>query len=162
MNAENDAKAIVSVAEMARMCGLSRARFYQLANEGVFPSPIYNCKTRRPFFTEEMQAICLDVRRRNCGVNGRAVLFYSTRIGSAAVKTKAKAKKPSNKPSGQVIELVDGVRCLGLTTVTAPQVESAVRHVYPKGLDGVDAGTVLRAVFLHLRRQDSGGNVGRK
>jgi len=154
-------KSIVSVAEMARMCGLSRARFYQLSNEGVFPAPLYRIDTRRPFFDEEMQAVCLEVRRRNCGVNGRAVLFYSARIGSAVVKTKAKKKTPS-KTNGYFNDLIEGLRCLGLTTVTASQVESAVRQVYPKGVDGVEAGTVLRAVFLHLKRRDSGENVGCK
>jgi hypothetical protein len=57
-------KTVVSVAEMARMVGLSRARFYQLVGEGIFPSPLYSVHTRRPFFSEEMQAICLEVRRQ--------------------------------------------------------------------------------------------------
>jgi hypothetical protein len=110
------------------MVGLSRARFYQLANEGVFPSPLYNVRTRRPFFNEEMQEVCLEVRRRNCGINGRAVLFYAARVGSVIVKTKAKPKTPS-KSNGQFNELVEGLRCLGLTTLTTPQgaiVESRV------------------------------------
>jgi hypothetical protein len=140
------------------MCGLSRARFYQLTNEGVFPSPLYRIDTKRPFFTQEMQDICLEVRRRNCGINGKAVLFYATRIGSVVVKSKAKNKAPASN-SGQFNELVEGLRCLGMTTVTAPQVESAVRHVYPKGADGVDTGTFLRTVFLHLRRQNLHDNV---
>jgi hypothetical protein len=160
MNAERGIKAVVSVAEMARMVGLSRARFYQLANEGVFPSPLYDIKTRRPFFTEPMQEVCLEVRRRNCGINGRAVLFYAARIGSAVAKTKAMKKTPS-KTNGQFTELVEGLRCLGLTIVNAPQVESAVRQVYPNGVDGIDQGTVLRAIFLHLRRRDSHDNVAR-
>jgi len=161
MSADRETKSIVSVAEMARMCGLSRARFYQLANQGVFPSALYNVKTKRPFFNAEMQEVCLEVRRRNCGINGKAVLFYAARLGSAVVKTKAKKKTPASN-SGQFNELVEGLRCLGLTTVTMPQVDSAVREVYPKGVDGVEAGTVLRAVFLQLRRRDSGENVGRK
>ena len=33
-------KVAVSVAEMARMVGLSRARFYQLRRAGVFPTPV--------------------------------------------------------------------------------------------------------------------------
>ena len=32
-----ETKAIVTVSEMARMCGLSRARFYQLQKAGIFP-----------------------------------------------------------------------------------------------------------------------------
>jgi len=158
MSFEPETKATVSVAEMARMVGLSRTRFYQLASEGVFPSPLYRIDTRRPFFTEEMQGVCLEVRRRNCGVNGRPVLFYSSRIRSTVAKSKAKSKTPASK-SGQFTELVEGLRCLGLTTVTTPQVEAAVRQVYPNGLSGVEPGTVLRAIFLKIKRQNSNDNV---
>ena len=72
-------KAAVTVTEMARMVGLSRARFYQLVNEGVFPPPVYCVRTRRPIYVEDLQKVCLEVRQRHCGVNGRLVLFYSAR-----------------------------------------------------------------------------------
>ena len=72
-------KTVVSVAEMARMTGLSRARFYQLVNDGIFPSPVYDVHTRRPLYSEEMQQVCMEVRKRNCGVNGKPILFYSPR-----------------------------------------------------------------------------------
>ena len=61
-------KAAVTVTEMARMVGLSRARFYQLVNEGVFPPPVYSVRTRRPIYVEDLQKVCLEVRHRNCGV----------------------------------------------------------------------------------------------
>jgi hypothetical protein len=48
------AKAAVIVSEMARMVGLSRARFYQLRKAGVFPLPVYDVATRRPVYTEEL------------------------------------------------------------------------------------------------------------
>jgi hypothetical protein len=79
MSVQIQTKAVVSVAEMARMCSLSRARFYQLVESGVFPLPLYRIDTKRPFFTQEMQEICLGVRRKNSGVNGRPVLFYARR-----------------------------------------------------------------------------------
>ena len=40
-------KQAVSVAEMARMVGLSRGRFYQLVGN-TFPHPQYDLTTRRP------------------------------------------------------------------------------------------------------------------
>ncbi len=56
MNANNvQTKAAVTVAEMARMVGLSRARFYQLQDAGIFPLPLYDVSTRRPFYDEEAQ-----------------------------------------------------------------------------------------------------------
>jgi hypothetical protein len=157
MSVQIQSKAVVSVAEMARMCGLSRARFYQLVEAGVFPPPLYRIDTKRPFFNQEMQEVCLEVRRRNCGMNGRPVLFYTRRFTTPMVKTK---KTPAPK-TNQYGDLSDGLRALGLTTVSAAQVESALRRCMPNGKSGVDDETVLRRVFLHLKRQDSSDNVGR-
>jgi len=158
MSVEIRTKAVVSVAEMARMVGLSRARFYQLVEQGVFPPPLYRIATRRPFFNEEMQEICLEVRRRNCGINGKSVLFYARRL--AAPMTKPKTTPPKN--SHKYGDLMERLRALGLATVTASQVESAIEQTFPRGKVGIDDETVLRTVFLHLKRQDSGENEGRK
>ena len=38
--------------------------------EGVFPPPVYDLRTRRPHYTEEMQKMCMAVREKNVGVNG--------------------------------------------------------------------------------------------
>jgi len=157
MSVQVQTKAVVSVAEMARMCGLSRARFYQLVNEAVFPSPLYRIDTRRPFFNQEMQEICLEVRRRNCGLNGRPVLFYARRSGAPVVKAKTTPPKNSHKHA----DLIEGLRALGLTAVTASQVEAALERCMPNGKSGIDDETILRTVFLFLKRQDRGENVGR-
>ena len=68
---------------MSSLAGLSRQRFHQLMKQGVFPPPVYDIHTRRPHYTEEMQNVCLSVREKNVGINGRVVLFYSRRLGSA-------------------------------------------------------------------------------
>lgn len=152
-------KAVVSVAEMARMVGLSRARFYQLMNAGTFPKPVYDERTKRPHYTEELQRQCLEVRRRNCGVDGRPVLFYArghrppppikpTRPATART-TKVKATMGDDHA-----DLLDGLAALGLASATADQVGAALMGLYPSGVEGVDRGDVLRAVFLHLKRQN--------
>jgi hypothetical protein len=156
MSVQVQTKAVVTVAEMARMCGLSRARFYQLVNEGVFPPPLYRIETRRPFFNQDMQEVCLEVRRRNCGINGRPVLFYARRLGTPISKAKATPPKNSHKHP----ELIDGLRALGLTTVTTAQVETALQQCFANGRSGVAEETILRAVFLHLKRQNTSDNVG--
>jgi hypothetical protein len=144
-------KAVVTVSEMARMVGLSRARFYELVEAGVFPTPVYDVTTRRPMYVEELQKTCLEVRRRNCGVNGKPVLFYARghRAVTPAVKpSKSPVAKP--KPAANHTDLIDGLSALGLTTTTA-QVGEAVAALYPAGVNGTDRGQVLRAVFLHLK-----------
>jgi hypothetical protein len=144
-------KAVVTVSEMARMVGLSRARFYELVEAGVFPTPVYCVTTRRPMYVEELQAICLNVRRKNLGVNGKPVLFYAR--GHRASTPAAKPSQPpvvKPKPTANLADLIDGLSALGLTT-TAAQVSEAVADLYPAGVNGTERGQVLRAVFLHLK-----------
>jgi hypothetical protein len=145
-------KAVVTVSEMARMVGLSRARFYELVEAGVFPTPVYDVSTRRPLYDEKMQETCLTVRRRNCGVNGKPVLFYSRghRPSTPAVKpSKPPVAKPK-PPAAPHADLIDGLGALGLVA-TPTQVNEAVAALYPAGVNGTDRGQVLRAVFLRLK-----------
>lgn len=154
-------KAIVNVSEMARMVGLSRQRFYQLQGT-TFPEPKRDAETNRPFYDEELQRICLEVRRRNCGVDGRPVLFYARRhpIG---VQSKAPRKpKPPTKPKRRHTDLLDGLQSLGLATVSDADVEAALAKLFPEGTEGVEFGEVVRAAFLFLKCRDSGENVGSK
>ena len=150
-------KAAVTVSEMARMVGLSRARFYQLMNAGVFPQPVYDVATRRPIFVEELQKICLEVRRRNCGVNGRPVLFYSKGAEHPLGRQKKRKTKRKQRHAGLIASLQE----LGLADVTEQQVQSAINSLFPSGTGETDDGQVLRQVFLHLKRQNSTDNVGR-
>ncbi len=154
----DETKAIVTVSEMARMCRLSRARFYQLVRAGVFPAPVY--EKGRPVYNEELQQVCLEIRRQNRGANGETVLFYARRLPRPAAKPKGQAKKPITK-SKDVSGLLDRLNALGLTTATAAQVEQVAKELFPLGTGGTKQGEVLRAVFLELRRRYSVGNVGR-
>jgi len=149
-------KAAVSVTEMARMVGLSRARFYQLVKKGTFPPADQDSATNRPCFFEEKQRQILEARRRNCGVDGKPILFYCRR-------NDAGQKRSTSRPTiGKVKEvvkkytdLIDGLAGLNVTATVA-QVEPLVKELFPIGTDGVDPGEVIRAVFLRIQRQNSG------
>jgi predicted DNA-binding transcriptional regulator AlpA len=146
-------KAVVTVTEMARMVGLSRARFYQHVQSGAFPRPCY--MKGRPVYTADLQAQVLEVKRRNLGINGEPVVFYGRR--KPAVPSR---KKRANEPaptSKDIPALLDGLNALGLTTATAAQVLAVTEELYPKGTEGMEQGEVLRAVFLELRRRHAGG-----
>jgi hypothetical protein len=112
-------RAAVTVAEMARMVGLSRARF-----------------------------------------DGKPVLFYARGNGAPLPSSKPRPKKAVVKKDEQFGDLVAGLKSLGLTAVNAEEVRSAVAVVFPNGITGLDGGQVIRAVFLHLKRRDSGDKVG--
>jgi hypothetical protein len=148
-------KAVVTVVEMARMLGLSRARFYQLQKAGVFPAPVYSLSNRRPIYVEEMQKVCLEVRRRHCGVNVRPVLFYASRFSSSPRKLKPKPK------AKEVSSLAHSLRGLGLTAVTAADVHGATKELFPQGTGGIDQIKVVRVLFLHLKRKNSADKVSR-
>lgn len=146
-------KAAVSIKEMASLCGLSRQRFMQLVKAGIFPTPLYDVGTKRPFYSEDLQAVCLEVRRRNCGINGKVVMFYSRRCTAPTPPPTEKAKKPKDKPvkNGRYADILDGLRGLGLVMATAAQVAEAVGELFPQGTAAADPAEVIRAVFLHLR-----------
>ena len=158
MNTKQSTKAVVSVSEMARMVGLSRQRFYQLAGS-TFPSPIYHIKTRRPFYTEEMQLVCLEVRRRNCGVDGKPVMFYAKghQLPKQSKPTSKKAKPTKSKHTA----IVDAVKALGLSSVNDQQVDDAIGVLSPGGTSDTPEAEVIREVFVYLQRQNTVGNVER-
>ena len=153
-------KQAVTVSEMARMVGLSRARFYQLIGT-AFPYPVYNVSTRRPFFDEDLQKVCLEVRRRNCGIDGKPILFYSRRLDLPLPKKQISTGRSTSPKTTKHRSLIVGLAGLGLSGVTDQQVEVALQKLYPQGADGVDEATLLRALFVDLMRQDRHHNVSR-
>jgi hypothetical protein len=155
---KEETKAVVTVSEMARMVGLSRARFYQLVREGVFPQPVYD--KGRPVYTDQIQQVVLEVRRRNRGIDGRPVLFYARRRAIQPAKRKMRAD-PLPAKSKDIASLLDGLNALGLTTATAAQVLNVTLELFPQGTKGLDQAEVLKVVFLHLKRQNQGDNAGR-
>ena len=144
---------VVSVAGMARMVGLSRQRFHQLMKQGVFPPPAYDIATRRPHYTEEMQKVCTAVREKNVGINGRVVLFYARRPGIVQQKQINSHGSASSTRSPRHNGLIDGLRGLGLTTVTGQQIEAALKELYPSGTTDVGEAELLRTIFVHVMRR---------
>lgn len=149
-------KGAVSVTEMARMVGMSRGHFYSLVKEGVFPAPVYDVRTKRPMFLAEQQQMCLQVRATGVGVDGRYRLFYSERgNGGGPSSRSASARRTGAVPASPNAALIDGLKALGLTTVSEQQVASAVATCFPDGINETEEGVVLRAVWQQLRRTNA-------
>jgi hypothetical protein len=158
-------KAAICIKEMAALVGLSRQRFMQLVKSGVFPAPLKDESTGRPYFTDEMQATCLAVRCRNHGVNGQVVMFYARRSVNMTPACHQIARKPTTeKPrtSDRHADIVSSLHGLGLSSATGKQVFDAVTELFPRGTEKLDQGQVVRAVFLHLRGKNSKEKVGSK
>ena len=143
-------KVAVSVSEMARMVGLSRARFYNLIGE-VFPHPIYNCRNRRPFFDRELQQICLQIKQQNVDLLGRPFIFRE-KNGSTQTPQRSNGKAKSSTHA----DLIQGLRQLGLDASPA-QVEAAIAACSDR-LHGLTDGERLRTIFRFLKRQQTTGD----
>ena len=162
MNREISLKEIVTVTEMARMCRLSRARFYQLIGEGIFPEPSRNEESGRPFFDREQQEQCLTVRQTNKGANGKGVMFYGCppqRAPKLPSKRKqlpiSKSSEPQAREDPVVTELRHGLAQLGVSNVTDVEVRQALAKAYPDGHHDVESAELLRAVFGVIQRRNT-------
>ena len=165
MRNQEPLKQVVTVTEMSRMCRLSRARFYQLTGEGIFPTPSRNDQTGRPFFNREQQEQCLTVRRTNKGANGKAVMFYGCRLEASPPPPKRKQLPISRAPKGQarhdpvLTELRHGLTQLGMNNLTDVDIRQALTKAYPDGHRDVDSAELLRAVFGELQRRNTADNL---
>ena len=86
-------KEMISVTEMINEIKLSRARFYQLLKQGVFPPPIYDIRTKRPMYDINLQKACIQVKQSGRGVNGQYMLFYTTNGNRGISKAPKKTMK---------------------------------------------------------------------
>ncbi len=140
---------VVSVRRMAELCQLSRSRFYDLVDAGVFPKPVQHPSSNRPMFDRQLQDKCMEIRRTGIGANGIPVLF--NRKPKKTDPAKPKAERPVRREPDPVIEsLLDALKGLGLTP-TQQVVSDAVAELFPSGVMGLDQGDVIRKSFLFLQ-----------
>lgn len=158
MTDNKPSQSYLSCTDVARRLGLSRQRFWQLRRDGVFPQPLIDENTGRQFYTAEQVELCLDLRKRNVGMNGRVVLFYFVRPSVPVPKQRTKKSnvKPSTARNQTVIE---SLKALGLIGVTEAQIEGAMKELFPIGKSLPDYGELVRNIFLHLQRKNPSDNV---
>jgi hypothetical protein len=151
-------KEVVTCAEMARMCGLSRSRFYGLVQEGIMPEPSRQKDTNRPFYTREQQRQCLLVRKTNCGVNGKAVLFYAQRRSEGMMParrpTPVRPQRTAARPDPVLVELQHGLAQLGMSEIAEARIKNVLLSAFPDGYRNVSPPQLLMAVFRRLREED--------
>ncbi len=149
-------KAAASMSDMARMLHLSRARLYELIDEGVFPKPIYCIRTKRPFYNAELQAVCLRVRESGEGIDGRPVLFYAPRRKAMEQRSmpKRQGRSRAAKASPKLQDLIDGLKQLGVSDASRSSIEAVVGELYPDGLESERSESVLTAVFRRLSNRN--------
>jgi hypothetical protein len=155
----NNLKPVCSVTEMAAALQLSRARFYQLIVAGVFPAPVYDIRTKRPYYPIELQEVCYKIRQTNIDHHGLPVLFYSSRqnLSEAKPMTLNKSKKRKETPSDPIFqELAESLQRMGICDTTPELVKDAFTKLHSdKTPEGMDAGILLRELFRYFRKGSS-------
>jgi hypothetical protein len=137
-------KQIVSMTEISKMLQLSRARFYQLLDQGFFPKPLYDERSKRPYYDLTLQKKILEARQSGIGVDGSFMLFYSPR----KKETVSNIRKQKIDPV--VKEFVETLQEMGLQT-TVKQVQQGLTEIYPDGAGDQDQGVVIRELFRYLK-----------
>jgi len=137
-------KAIISISEMAQTVQLSRARFYQLLEQGFFPKPLIDERSKRPYYDLELQQKCLECKQSGIGADSSIMLFYSPR------KNGTVPRKTEKKTDPFITELVETLESMGLS-VSEKQVQQGLIEIYPDGTDDVEQGVVIRELFRHLK-----------
>jgi len=144
---------------MARIVGLSRSRFYALVGKGVFPPPAYLVATRRPYYPQELQQRCLEVRGSGMGFSGTVALFYPARSErrSPARGRPLRSRKSAERPDPVVTAWIERLGQLGLEGLQPAAVRAAAAEAFPDGTEGKDDGAVLSAIYRRLRASRSAG-----
>jgi hypothetical protein len=139
-------KAVVSVSEMAAALDLSRARFYQLLDAQILPQPVYDIRTHRPIYPQELQEKCLAVRQTGIGSNGQYMLFYAPRKNTGSAPRKSVPKKVSKYQ-----DIREALTTMGLD-VSDEQVSKGITDVFPDGIENKDHGIIIRELFRYFKK----------
>ncbi len=128
--------------------GLSRAQFYNLQRDKIFPPAQTDEKSGRKYFTLEQQKECYNIRTSGIAHSGDFYLFYTPRSSSQSFSPQ---KKTTSKPDGKTIEIVETLNQMGLE-VNAEQVSEALKSAYPEGYGSIDEGLLIRNLFRILKQ----------
>jgi hypothetical protein len=89
------------------------------------------------------------------------VLFYRKQQHSLGEKKRLRTRPQEPPVDNAVLDILEGIRALGLTSATSAEVGAAVKSLFPAGVGAKDLGEPIRAVFVYLTRQNHGKIVGR-
>ena len=131
MSEDNDLKAVRTVSQMAKTLGLSRARFYQLQNIGIFPKPVYNIYTKRPFYPLDLQQKCIKTRKTGVGLNGRPVIFNAPSKNNKNNRCNSYSDSKFDYFCDELVELLKKFKL----KLKRAEIKTALRQIYRNGLE---------------------------
>jgi len=141
-------KPVCSISYLCQnIVGLSRAQFYNLQRDKVFPPAQTDPKTGRKYFTLEQQKECYTIRTSGISNNGEFYLFYEPRSSISF----APQKKTTPKVDPKTAELADTLISMGLEVDTT-QVSDALKSIHPEGYDTIEGGLLIRELYRYLKQ----------
>ena len=141
-------KPVCSISYLCKnIVGLSRAQFYNLQRDNIFPPAQTDKKTGRKYFTLEQQKECYNIRTSGIAHNGEFYLFYTLRSSDQTSAPKKIAPKADEKS----IELMETLNHMGLD-VKADQVSEALKSIYPEGHENIEEGLMIRNLYRFLKQ----------
>ena len=149
-------KTAISVSEMAQAIGLSRSRFYGLMEEGKFPPPIYSLRTKRPFYDERLQEICLLIRQTGIAYDNSRIMFNACRQRppkrAQTAHVTQTVESETHDTHNDHDDFVEALAEMGVKA-TSQQIDAAIKELHPDGQDDIDEGVLLRDLFRFLRNK---------
>jgi len=145
-SSKSSPKAVCSVSYLAQSLGMSRSRLYQLVATGVFPPPLYDLRSKRPFYDITLQERCREIRNSGIGFDNKYILFYSSRKQKSTP-----VSKPSSSQNEHTQEIQEALRELGLET-SIKDISQALKTLFPDGIESRNTGEVIREVYRALKR----------
>lgn len=162
MKTDENIPEVLSIGQLCRLLNLSRTRFYSLISTSddskcFFLPPIYSLDNKRPYYSKEIAQQNIDFKKNNTGWNNKVLLFYNSRGStSSAIKAKPKKTEKQNQPTkDKYSELREGLKSLGLSDITAAQIDAALSVCFPNGAENIEDGEKLRTVFRHFKQSNS-------
>ena len=142
-------KAVCSISYLCKnIVGLSRAQFYNLQRDSIFPPAQTDEKSGRKYFTLEQQKECFNIKTSGIGHNGDFYLFYAPRSSS---QSSSPQKKSAPKADGKSVEIMETLNQMGLEVKTE-QVSEALQSAYPEGYESIEEGLLIRNLFRILKQ----------
>ena len=141
---EPKTKAVVSVAEMARMVGLVTRAIPSACRHDVPLAAIRHWQPRRPFYTEEVPEVCLSRAASQLRHRRQAGAVLRTRPVTA---TPVRKPKQAEAAEGRHADLLDGLKGLGLADVDCRPGGRSGRGTLPTGGEGVNRWRGLAGRF---------------
>lgn len=142
-------KPVCSISYLCKnIVGLSRAQFYNLQRDNVFPLAKTDKRTGRKYFSLEQQKDCYNIRTSGITHTGKFYLFYEPRSSN---QSSFPQKKTAPKADSRTIEIMETLKQMGLE-VKAEQVLEALKSMYPEGCDNIEEGILIRNLFRLLKQ----------